>query len=72
MDGINSATINNKCMYNSPSLICYKVTRVSQNAKTEIVKRSKAKVQMILKMTIEKEGIILNGANLEEVFPANR
>ena len=70
-DGVNSDKTNNTFLYNSPSLTKYRVDRLAQNAKREIVKRSKSKAKMVLKTVIEKEGVNLSGANLKEVFPEN-
>ena len=70
LKGVNSKKTNNSYLYNSSSLIKHKVDRLAQNAKSESVKRSKAKAKKILKMVTEKDGVNLSGANLEEVFPA--
>ena len=71
LNGVNSKKTNNSYLYNSPSLIKHKVDRLAQNAKSESVKRSKAKAKQILKMVTEKDGVNLNDADLEELFPVN-
>ena len=45
LNGVDSANTNNRFLYNSPSLIKHKVDRLAQNAKSESVKRSKAKAK---------------------------
>ena len=69
--GVENTKTNNNYLCNSPSLLCHKVNRLTQNAKRQVKKQSKAKVKAILKRTTERNGILLSTANLEEVFPPN-
>ena len=69
--GVNNEKINNKFLYSSPSEIKHKIDHLTQNAKRERVKHSKAKAKNILKSVTEKEGVVLSGANVEEIFPEN-
>ena len=70
-EGVTHEKKNNKYLYNSPSLISRKVDRLAQNAKKEVVKRSKAKAKAILEIIMDKEGVNLSASDLEDVFSDN-
>ena len=70
-EGVTHEKTNNKYMYNSPSLISRKVDCLAQNAKKEVVKRSKAKAKAIVKIITDKEGVNLSASNLEDIIPDN-
>ena len=70
-DRVKNLKTNDTFLYNSPSLIKHRVERLTQSARKENIKRSKAKTKAILKNVTESEGINLRGSNLEQIFPGN-
>ena len=53
----NTKTSNNY-LCNSPSLLCHRVNRLTQNAKRQVIKRIKTKSKEVLKHITERDGII--------------